>query len=123
MDAALSMHANKYVHRDIRWPNITYDPKSDKYLLIDFEQIGRLCDSNCDEHDENDFCTPAIYDAAFIIRLFNLNITYDVQYDEYYKFAANLDISGNLNKTEINRIKNLFWTFYKKNSKLLFLLS
>jgi len=117
MDAALSMHANLYVHCDIRWPNIIYDPESNKYLLIDFEQIGRLCDWDCKEHYENDYCTPAIYDAALIIKLFS-NFTF-FQYDEYYTFAKDLNISNDFKEADITKIKNLFWTFYIENSKLL----
>jgi len=126
MDAALSMHANDYVHCDIRWPNIIYDPESNKYLLIDFEQIGRRCDRKCKtdktiKHGVNDFCTPAIYDAALIIKLFS-DFTFG-KFRKYYELAKDKDFITNLkelkNQKINNKIQNLFWSFYIENSKLL----
>jgi serine/threonine protein kinase len=118
MDAALSMHANNFVHRDIRWPNITYDPESDKYLLIDFEQIGRLCKFNCIDHEENDFCTPAIYDAAQILKLFHEDFCPGA-YRTLKSFAAKLTNPQNI-QTETAQIKMLFWDFYEKWSNFHF---
>jgi hypothetical protein len=140
MNAALSMHDHQFVHRDIRWPNITYDPQTEKYLLIDFEQMGRLCKWDCEEHNENDFCTPAIFDAALIIRLFNIEHNFpehklsELEY-AITSFSAKLDGFNKIkelccetkkkrkNETKkkgtqpIDELKELFWAFYKQTSK------
>ena len=54
MKAALSFHANGFVHCDIRWPNIVYDSSSQTYLLIDYENIEGLCDDEerCNHTDK-----------------------------------------------------------------------
>ena len=133
MEAALSMHANGYVHRDIRWPNITYDPDRDTYLLFDFEDLGKLCDqcprnkTHCQKHPDGYYCTPAIYDIAFIIGLFNLPSEYSFlciieKYFKYYNFAIGLDankivFNPSKNKKAIETVKSLFWEFYETNSK------
>ena len=87
MEAALSMHANGFVHRDIAWRNITYDRENDTYLLFDFELIGKLCNRSCrDEKHRGFHCSPAILDAAYILKLFDHFSFY--QYDEYSNFAS-----------------------------------
>lgn len=125
MEAALSMHANGYVHRDIRWPNITYDPDKDTYLLFDFEQIGVDCNqrpsdkTHCSYHHERYYCTPAIFDVASIIKLFCLPKEFFfpdlIKYYKEYIVFANTDLKAiqNNNRT----LKRLFWEFYEKNGK------
>lgn len=148
MEAALSMHANGFVHRDIRWDNITYDSEKQTYLLFDFEQIGKLCDWNCKDKDHRRFnCSPAIVDAAYIIKLFDhsdLRNTETVY--EYVEFAKKLDFESikaiaedfcNVGKETtltnkqtkgkkknkknadmtIKKIMELFWNFYDENSR------
>ena len=91
MEATLSMHVNGFVHRNISWDNITYDYRRDTYLLLDFEHIGKLCQSSCQDVNHKDFnCSPSILDAALIIKLFDdPKVTYS-QYREYSKFASGL---------------------------------
>lgn len=93
MEAALSMHANGYVHQDIRWDNITYDFEQQTYLLFDFEQIGLLCDWNCQDENHEEFdCTPAIVDAAYIIKLFGHPALKNIdKWHDYVEFAKELD--------------------------------
>jgi hypothetical protein len=40
LKALVQLHANNYVHGDIRWSNIMYDVVEKKYLLIDFDNGG-----------------------------------------------------------------------------------
>lgn len=96
MEAALSMHANKFVHRDIRWDNITYDSVQDTYLLFDFEQIGKLCDWDCKDTKHTGFnCSPAIVDAAYIIRLFDHPLLKIPEtFNEYVEFAKELNFKS-----------------------------
>jgi serine/threonine protein kinase len=39
--ALFDIHELNYVHRDVRLPNILYDPSSKKFILIDFECAGK----------------------------------------------------------------------------------
>lgn len=43
--ALFDIHKLDFVHRDIRLPNILYDPKSKKFLLYDFEYAGKNNDT------------------------------------------------------------------------------
>ena len=117
MEAALSMHANRFVHRDIRWPNIAYDPNSESYLLLDFEQIGTLCnsDKSCTCPKE-EYCSPPIYDAASIIRLFSESEF--KQLENYANLAKELKLDQILkSENQQTEVKKLFWEFYENNSK------
>ena len=89
MEAALSMHVNGFVHRNISWDNITYDYRRDTYLLLDFEHIGKVCQSSCQDVNHKGFnCSPSILDAALIIKLFDDPKFQFFGYEEYSKFAA-----------------------------------
>lgn len=91
MEATLSMHINGFVHRNISWDNISYDYRRETYLLLDFEHIGKLCQSSCQDANHKGFnCSPAILDAALIINLFDDPKVAYSQYEEYSKFASGL---------------------------------
>ncbi len=47
LEATSSLHIQNYAHCDIRWPNIVYDVRNSKYLLIDFENAKPFCELNC----------------------------------------------------------------------------
>ena len=40
-NALFCIHELNYVHRDLRLPNILYDPSSKKFILNDFEYAGK----------------------------------------------------------------------------------
>ncbi|KAG2433017.1 hypothetical protein HXX76_008744 [Chlamydomonas incerta] len=44
-----ALHAEGFVHRDVRWPNVIFLPQDARWLLIDLEHAGREgCD--CSQH-------------------------------------------------------------------------
>lgn len=122
MEAALSMHANGFVHWDIRWPNIIYDWRySQSYLLIDFENLRP-------EHDNENNCgfmsRSAIIDAGFIILLFRetRNMILNIRGIEEIVSLANYLYEP---ETRIERIYEKrdeicrhFWSFYKEHGNL-----
>jgi serine/threonine protein kinase len=42
-EALDSMHKCGFAHNDVRWPNVIWEPESNKYLVIDFESVRTLC--------------------------------------------------------------------------------
>lgn len=111
MEAALSMHANGFVHRDIAWRNITYDRENDTYLLFDFELIGKLCNRSCRYVKHRGFhCSPAILDAAYILKLFDHPKIRFSQFDEYSSFASELypnEIACYINEEESRKFEKV----------------
>ena len=121
MEAALSMHANGFVHRDIAWRNITYDRENDTYLLFDFELIGKLCNRSCRYVKHRGFhCSPAILDAAYILKLFNHPKIKFSQFDEYSSFASELypnEIVHYINKEESRKVEKVDEREKKENEE------
>jgi len=124
MEAALSMHANNFVHSDIRWDNIIYDPDTKVYLLIDFENVFLI------EHTEDakkkkieNRVEHAIRDAEYILRLFAdldriTNQEVRTKFSEYFDFIQALPSvkdRGKITRKQKSKIKGLFWNFYEKN--------
>lgn len=52
------MHSKCFIHNDIRWPNIVYDMVKEQYLLIDFENVRRVCKGKCSNHGQNNCPMP-----------------------------------------------------------------
>jgi len=121
MEAALSIHANGFVHRDIAWRNITYDRENDTYLLFDFELIGKLCNRSCRNEKHRGFhCSPAILDAAYILKLFDHPKIKFSQFDEYSSFASELypnEIVCYINEEESRKIEKVDGKEEKENEE------
>lgn len=54
------MHSQQFIHNDIRWQNIVYDAVKQQYLLIDFENVRKVCEENCIKHVINNCPRPKI---------------------------------------------------------------
>lgn len=128
IETMFCFHEHDYVHCDIRWPNITYDPDTRSYLVFDFENVRHLCcQVNCKKpehvHSELDTrtCQTPFEDIKHIIFLFSrikekekeviLFKEFDQKYDEYVKFAYQLeqcDLTQQLKK----ETKKIFWKLH-----------
>ena len=52
LEAAFAMHAYGYIHADIRWPNVAYCKSINSYLLIDFENVQKIDQQQCQHPEE-----------------------------------------------------------------------
>lgn len=42
LQALKTLHNLDLVHRDVEWSNVLFNPKTEEYVLIDFESAGRV---------------------------------------------------------------------------------
>lgn len=127
MEAALSMHANNFVHSDIRWQNIIFDSRySETYMLIDFENINEISDANNLNLKSHATKNPnfSILDAAYIMLLFNKDIIREECLKWAYRKIVTLadyleSFDTRLDRIEESRskIRTYFWELYEKKGK------
>ena len=99
LNALQSIHNQGYLHNDIRWPNIVYcddHKKYNKYLLIDFENLVKICKTKCRCKRENHIHKYPENDIYLFYNL--LNKPYWDSNTDVSKFVNNLKIF--LNQTE-----------------------
>lgn len=94
-----SFHRYNFAHYDVRWPNVVYDAKNKKYLLIDYENL-RICES-CSENKHDCDKKKDLNDVCSMIEVFIEKRIYDWLEDKEIEFLNNFtDILKKNNKID-----------------------
>jgi serine/threonine protein kinase len=62
LEALVALHARNLMHRDIRWPNVLRIPKTNEWILIDFDD-ATICpaDNSTASHLTKDSHAPEMF--------------------------------------------------------------